>query len=300
VTAGSNGLRAHLPLTSGDSVRHALSIMTRAFEAAGVSSAAMDARFLLQGILRRDAAELIRDPDETIGDKYRALAEAVERRLQHEPVSRILGVRQFYGRPFRLTPDVLDPRPDTECLIDLVLDILKVEKRLTAPLTIADIGTGSGAIIATLLSELPLAHGIATDISPRALAAAKENATALGVLDRLKLVETRGLQGIRNRIDVVVSNPPYIPTAQIAALDVDVRDHDPHLALDGGPDGLQIYREIANEISGLAYPCWVAVEVGAGQADDVEAIFTRSGGIARYRRADLGGHMRAVALQIHR
>jgi release factor glutamine methyltransferase len=259
----------------------------------------MDARFLLQGLLKCDPADLIRDPGAAIGDHYRALLDAVDRRVRREPVSRILGVREFYGRAFHVTPNVLDPRSDTECLVELVLDIVKSGNRLTAPLTIADIGTGSGAIIITLLAEIPFAHGIATDISPEALAVAKDNAAALGVLDRLTLVETRGLQGIRNRIDVVVSNPPYIPTSQIAALDVDVRDYDPHLALDGGPDGLQVYREIANEISSFSHPCWVAVEVGAGQADDVEAIFSGSGGAPRYRRADLGGHIRAVALQIH-
>jgi release factor glutamine methyltransferase len=287
-------------LHGGDSVRHALNVMTAAFDAAGIENAATDARFLLQGILGLDATVLIRDPDHVIGERAHALQAAAGRRLRHEPVSRILGVKHFYGRPFIVTPDVLDPRPDTECLVDLVLDILRAEDRLPDALTIADIGTGSGAIIVTLLCELSKARGIATDISAAALEVARENATRLGVLDRLTLVEANVLAGVNDQIDVIVSNPPYICSAEIAGLDFDVRDYDPHLALDGGSDGLTFYREIANEISAFKAPCWIVLEVGAGQADDVEELFIKAGCSAHQRRADLGGHIRAVALQHHR
>lgn len=289
-----------LHMQAVDSMRHALTIMTAAFEAAGIQSASTDARFLLQGILKRDAASLIRDPDQVIGGLVHVLEAAALRRLRHEPVSRIIGTKQFYGRPFIVTPDVLDPRPDTECLVDLVLDILRAENRQPDALTIADIGTGSGAIIVTLLAELPKARGIATDVSAAALNVASKNAAGLGVLDRLTLVETSMLTGVNDQIDVIVSNPPYISTSEIAGLDVDVRDYDPHLALDGGPDGLNFYREIAREISNFDPACWIALEVGAGQAGDVEPIFIKAGCAARQRRTDLGGHIRAVALQIHR
>jgi release factor glutamine methyltransferase len=287
-------------LQSCDGLRLTLAAVTQALTSAGIASAATDARYLVQGILQIDAAALIRDPDRPIGAKRAALAEAVERRMRHEPVSRILGNRGFYGRTFRVTPDVLDPRPDTEVLIDLVLDIVRREGRVADPLTIADIGTGSGAIIATLLAELPHARGIATDVSAPALAVARENAARLGVLDRLTLVETRGVVGIWDQIDVIVSNPPYIPSDDIAALEVDVRGYDPHLALDGGTDGFQIYREIASDISKFKDLLWVVVEVGAGQAPDVERIFAVANCVARHRQVDLGGHIRAVALQIHR
>ena len=287
-------------LHSSDSVRHALTVMTAAFEAARIENAATDARFLVQGILKLDATALIRDPDQMIGERAQALQAAAERRLRFEPVSRILGTKQFYGRPFVVTPDVLDPRPDTECLVDLVLDILRAEDRLSDALTIADIGTGSGAIIVTLLAELPKARGIATDVSAAALKVAGENAAALGVLDRLTLVETSVLTGVNDQIDVIVSNPPYICASEIVGLDIDVRDYDPHLALDGGSDGLKFYREIAKEIRAFGAPCWIVLEVGTGQAGDVEAIFSKSECSAHQRRTDLGGHIRAVALQHHR
>jgi release factor glutamine methyltransferase len=289
-----------LHVQASDSVRHALTVMTAAFEAAGIENASKDARFILQGILKRDAASLIGDPDQVIGEWAQALQDAAKRRLRHEPVSRILGTKQFYGRQFVVTPDVLDPRPDTECLVDLVLDILRAEDRLSDALTIADIGTGSGAIIVTLLAELPKARGIATDVSAAALAVARKNAAALGVLDRLTFVEANVLAGVNDQIDVIVSNPPYICSAEIAGLDIDVRNYDPHLALDGGTDGLKFYREIANEIRAFRPPCWIALEVGCGQASDVEAIFSTSGCSAHVRRKDLGGHIRAVALQHHR
>lgn len=288
------------PVSSTDTLRQALCKMMQAFEAAGIESAPVDARHLLQGVLQIDAAALIRDPDRQVGERCVAVSEAARRRLESEPVARILGARTFYGRQFRVTPDVLDPRADTETVIDLVLDIVRDAGRQDDRITIADIGVGSGAIIATLLAELPAAVGIGSDISAAAIAVARANAVALGVADRLTLVETSGLAGIAERLDIIVSNPPYIPSIAIAGLDVDVKNYDPHIALDGGPDGLRVYREIASDISGLAWPCWVVLEIGVGQAEAVEAIFEEIGAIARHRRADLGGHIRSVALEIHR
>jgi release factor glutamine methyltransferase len=287
-----------LRIDSRQTLRHALNAMTDTFKDAGLASASADARFLLQGVLQLDAAEVFRDPERPVGDKAQILTDALQRRLRHEPVSRILGTREFYGRQFTVTPSVLDPRPDTECLVDLVLDIVRSEKELSGALTIADIGTGSGAIIATLLAELPYAQGIATDVSPEALDVARTNAARLGVLDRLTLVATSGLTGVTVAANVIVSNPPYIASAEIPDLDVGVRNYDPHVALDGGADGLDIYREIARYISKIERPGWVFLEVGAGQADDVEAIFIGQGAVARRRSMDLGGHVRALAFSI--
>jgi release factor glutamine methyltransferase len=191
--------RAHL--TGNDTLRSGHQVMMQAFEQAGITSASTDARFLLLGILKLDTAALIRDGDRLVGSKLQELNEAVHRRLRHEPVSRILGSREFYGRSFLVTPDVLDPRSDTECLIDLVLDILRIENRLSEPLSIADVGVGSGAIIATLLAELNNARGIATDVSAPALEVARINAAALGVLGRLKFIETRGLDDVNDQCD---------------------------------------------------------------------------------------------------
>ncbi len=274
--------------------------MTMLFRAAGFETADIDARFLAKGVLGLDGAALLKDPDRPLGARCVQLEEAVRRRLAHEPVSRILGSRDFYGRSFEITPDVLDPRADTETLVELVLEIADEKGWRERSIAIADIGTGSGILIVTLLAELPLAAGVATDVSGPALAVAKANARRYGVSGRIKFLETRGLGGTTGPYDLVVSNPPYIPTANIAGLSRDVRAFDPLLALDGGPDGLEIYREIANEISFLYQDAWIALEVGAGQADDVAAIFSKDAAQLWRQRRDLGGHTRAVAFEHHR
>lgn len=269
-----------------------------AFDAAGIVDAGIDARFLVQGVLDLDAVALLRDGATPVGARADDLTRAVARRLAHEPVARILGRRDFYGRTFRVTPAVLDPRPDTETLVDLVLDIVRADRRLSRAVTIADIGVGSGAIIATLLAELPHARGIGTDVSAAALAVARQNGDALGVGARLDLIETDCLSGISAAIDIVVSNPPYIPTQDISALREDVKAFDPRLALDGGPDGLHIYRSIAAQALSRPSVGWLCLEVGATQHAEVEALFEGAGAVARMQRTDLGGHIRAVALEI--
>lgn len=287
-------------IAATDSVRQAISAISSALRAAGIDDGEKDARYIVQGILGLDAADIVRDPDRPVGAFATQLGDAVRRRLSDEPVSRILGKRDFYGRTFKVTPDVLDPRADTETLIDLVLDIVRAEPRLQRAITIADIGSGSGAIIVTLLAELPSAHGIAIDVSPAALAVTLENAHAHGVAGRMTTVASRGLQGITQPLDLVVSNPPYIVTHDIDGLDPSVRHFDPRLALDGGTDGLQIYREIAIDIKALSNICWVALEFGAGQDAEVMRIFSALDVQRTILRPDLGGHMRAVALEIHR
>jgi release factor glutamine methyltransferase len=276
----------------------ALSGMSRAFRSNGAQSPDLDARFLLQDLLGVDGAQMLANPERPIGDAAGAINNAVRRRLAHEPVSRILGWREFYGRRFQITPDVLDPRPDTETLIGLALDIGHERGWASREITLFDIGAGSGAIIITLLAEWPLARGYASDVSRAALDVARENAESLGVANRLTLIEGRGLAGVAQPLDVVVSNPPYIPGPAIARLEPDVRNYDPMLALDGGPDGLDIYKEIANEIRSVRHT-QIILEVGDGQSSDVVEIFRAIGG-ARLRIAtDLGGKPRAVALEIH-
>jgi release factor glutamine methyltransferase len=287
-------------IQSTDTLREALVATAQALKGAAIETAAMDARFLLQGVLQLDPTVLIRDPVQLVGAKCDELNVAIERRLRQEPVSRIIGRRDFYGRSFVVTPDVLDPRADTETLVDLVLDTLKSHADPAGELTIVDAGVGSGAIIATLLSELPGACGIATDVSAGALDVARRNAAALGISDRLSLVQTRGINGVSAPFDILVSNPPYIRSGDIEMLARDVAAYDPRIALDGGSDGLTIYRELASDISAISRHCWLFFEVGAGQAADVEQIFALAGAVPRYRRKDLGGHVRAVALEIHR
>lgn len=285
----------------GTSIGSAVKTIMRTLRAAGVDAAEVDARFLMQGILGLDAAAMFKEPDRVVGGRAGELNKALRRRLAGEPVSRILGWREFYGRRFAITPDVLDPRADTETLVDLALEIVDAKGWREAPIRLADIGTGSGILILTLLAELPSATGLATDVSGPALKVARENSRGLGIGDdRMTFAQARGLGGAAGPYHLIVSNPPYIPAGEIAGLDRGVRDFDPAIALDGGPDGLAIYREIANEIMLLTESTCVAVEVGARQAYDVTRIFEKNGARLIGQRTDLGGHTRAVAFEIQR
>lgn len=222
------------PFNSADTRSAALLRMTLAFRDAGLPTPEVDARHLLCGLLGISKAQLISGSDAVLGDGAQRVADGVARRLLSEPVSRILGSKEFYGRTFTITPDVLDPRPETETVVDLVLEIIDREYARDAKLRLADIGTGSGAILVTLLAELPRARGLGTDISQAALEVAVANARALGVSDRSAVLHTRGLAGAEGAFDIVVSNPPYIASADIAGLDADVARFDPAAALDGG------------------------------------------------------------------
>ncbi len=286
-------------LRPDQSIADALAVMTRLFAEAGVEAASWEARFLLQGVLGLDGAQILSGSGRPLGEAAARISDTVRRRLAHEPVSRILGRREFYGREFIVTPDVLDPRPDTEAVIDLALDIVRSSELSGRALSIADIGTGSGILIATMLAELPDAKGVATDISPAALAVARLNADRLGVADRVRFVATSGLDGCSGPFDLLISNPPYIAKDEIAGLEPEVRDFDPLMALDGGIDGLDVYREIARNAVELQRPLRIVLEVGWTQADAIEGIFVASGARPLARRADLGGHIRAVALEIH-
>ncbi len=286
-----------------DKLGAAVRRLSRAFAAAGLETPEIDSRFLVQGILDLDAAEFLKTPNREIGAFSNALAAAAARRLAGEPVSRILGYRDFYGRTFKITPDVLDPRPDTETLIHTVLEIFRLKAWDDNPISIADIGTGSGAILVTLLAELPCATGVGSDVSAAALDVAQHNAERHGVAGRSKFVQTSVLKGVTQKLDLVVSNPPYIPTNEIGGLTRDVRDYDPQLALDGGSDGLEIYREIAKDISGINGKIIIVLEVGAGQHAGVLDIFEKQCRAVPFGSleliTDLGGHLRCVALEIH-
>lgn len=292
-----------LLLAATQTLRHAQAEMARVFAAAGLETPDVDARFLLRGVLQLTPEDLLRDPDRPVGAGAAALQAAVSRRLAREPVSRILGVREFYGREFHITPAVLDPRPDTETLIDAVLAFVRRRGWERRALRIADIGIGSGAILVTLLCELPHAAGVGTDVSAAALACAEANARRLGVVDRFAAVETDLLTGVPGPFDIIVSNPPYIPHGDLARLDDEVRLYDPALALDGGADGLDLYRRIAISVSALRRVSFVGLEVGIGQADDILGLFTdRGSDEVRWTPGvydDLGGVRRCVTLERH-
>ncbi len=224
---------------------------------------------------------------------------AIDRRLKREPVARITGTREFYGRGFTIAPPALDPRPDTETLIEAALALVERRGWRDQTLSLLDLGTGTGCILVTLLAELPCAQGLGTDLSPSALALAAANAMRLGVGSRAAFMAADWLDGIDGTFDLVLSNPPYLASGEIAGLAPEVAAYDPMLALDGGPDGLDAYRRIAaGAPKVLADGGRLLVEIGAGQAAQVSDIFRAAGLKLDPSQAigrDLAGRPRVVA-----
>jgi release factor glutamine methyltransferase len=260
--------------------------------AGGIDTAALDARLLFKAASGLRHEDIVAEPDLAVApDVVERFSLLVERRSRFEPVSRILGSREFYGRSFWVTPDVLDPRADTETLIDAALGVAKGK----GSLRILDLGTGSGAIAVTLLAELPGAAAIASDLSAAALRVAKGNAEALGVAGRAGFVQANWFEGIGGSFDLIVSNPPYIRLGDIAGLAPDVREFDPQRALDGGPDGLEAYRRIAGgAASHLAPEGLVVMEIGAGQENAVNDLFKAAGFDRESHHFDLSGQVRCL------
>lgn len=263
--------------------------------ARGIETSALDARLLLQAALSLGHEDIVADPDMVPPtDAVAQFWSLIERRNAFEPVSRILGFREFYGRRFCVTPAVLDPRADTETLVDTALTLARGK----VPFRILDLGAGSGAIAVTLLAELPDAIAVGTDLSTAALLVAKNNAEALGVADRVRFIPANWFDGVTGEFELIVSNPPYIPLGEITSLPPDVRDFDPPKALDGGPDGLEAYRRIASGAGGhLAPKGHVILEIGAGQENAVNDLFRGQGFDREGRHFDLAGHMRCLAFR---
>jgi release factor glutamine methyltransferase len=262
---------------------------------ADIELSALDARLLLQAASGLSHEELIAEPNSVLADdKISKFNNFIDRRLKHEPVTRILGEREFYGRPFRVSTAVLDPRADTETIIELTLELIGAE-----PKRIIDLGTGSGAIAVTLLAERQNWSGIAVDVSADALEIAKANTNSLGVAERLAFRNVAWFDGIAEKFDLIVSNPPYIPHREVFELSLEVQNYDPHIALDGGDDGLEAYRAIAAgapdhlNMNGL-----LVFEIGAGQSADVTQICKAQGFELTGQKYDLGGHVRALAFKL--
>ena len=239
------------------------------------------------------AAALISAPEAELGQAAARVEAFARRREAGEPLSRIEGRREFYGRDFQLTPDVLDPRADTETLIEAALAAFA--PRAAVPLRVLDFGLGSGAILATLLCEWPAAVGVGVDLSPAAAATARANLDLLGLESRARVRVGRWGEGLAGPFDVIVSNPPYIRTGDLAGLAREVAAHDPLLALDGGEDGLDAYRALAPEIARLLAPGGrFFLEIGQGQGDDVAALLVAVGLRVDLRRRDLSGVERVI------
>ena len=277
-----------------DTVRRALAMR---FRSAAVDCAELDARILVGSVLGLDLTGLIAAATRILtADEAEHLDDFAKRRIAGEPVARILGRKEFWGLPLRLSPATLVPRPDTETVVEAALEILRAESRRDAPLRVADLGTGSGAILLALLSELPNAFGVGTDISVAALQTARDNARQLGFLARAAFVACDYAAALSRPFDLIVSNPPYICSEHIPSLDGEVRDYDPHRALDGGIDGLAAYRRIAPEATRLLAPGGaLVVEVGHGQSSDVQGLMTAAGLTpAGPPKSDLAGIRRTV------
>lgn len=282
-------------LELGASVADARRALGNAFREAGLESPELDARLLIGHALGLEHAALVSAAEHALtpNERQRILALAA-RRMNHEPVAHLLGRKGFWDIELEVNAEVLVPRPETETLIEAAIEILAA--RRLEPLRIADLGTGSGAIILSLLREFPNAMGHATDRSAPALAMARDNARRHGMAHRAQFVLSDYGSALEGGFDLVVSNPPYIPSADIAALAPDVRNYDPMLALDGGADGLDAYRAIAADARRLVRPGgFLILEIGIGQAEMVTALLTGAGMAATLPpRPDWAGIPRAV------
>ena len=263
---------------------------------AGIETPELDARLLLCHAAGLSHETYVAKANATMALEAAARFErALERRLKREPVSRITGTREFYGRKFLVGPETLDPRPDTETLIEAALAIAGANGGRNQPLNLLDLGTGTGCILLTLLAELPRARGIGTDKSEGALALAAANAERLGVRSRAGFIAADWLDGIAGKFDLILSNPPYLDEKERRELPGEVALYDPVLALDGGPDGLDAYRRIAaGAARTLAGVGRLIVEIGIAQSEAVAEIFRAAGLQIEAIRPDLSGRPRAI------
>lgn len=279
----------------GLTVGEALADIAGRLRRAGVDTARLDARMLLAEVLGAEPLAVVAHPewpvDAAAGERLAAL---VARRERREPMSHILGRREFWSLDFVVSADTLTPRPDSETLVEALLAAIPDRR---APLRLLDFGTGTGCLLLALLSELPAARGVGVDISSAALAVARRNADRLGMAQRADFVSGDWGRGLAGLFDVILSNPPYIGEDDIAGLEAEVASFEPRSALAGGPDGLACYRRLVPDIMRLLAPDGVAaVEIGQGQAEAVAALFSESGASVVIRR-DLAGVQRCLVIR---
>ena len=267
--------------------------LTQRLAQAGVEAARSEAWLLLAAVTGRERATLITEgPDGLTVDQERRLEAMVRRRLAREPIAYILGEKEFWSLPFRVSPAVLIPRPETETVVEAAL--ARVPDR-ASPLRILDLGTGSGCLLLALLSELPQATGLGVDLSPSALALARANAGRLGLAGRAGFERRRWGAGLVGAFDLVVGNPPYVGAADLASLEPEVRKFEPRLALVAGPDGLDAYRALVPDCARLlAAGGALALEIGQRQGDAVAALLARHGLAVVERRLDLAAIERCL------
>lgn len=279
-------------LKLGDRLREAAATL----RAAGVPTPRLDAELLLAHALGVTRERLLIDAARPLAAAENVVFTAlIARRVRREPVSHLLGRREFWSLDFAVGPAVLDPRPDSETLVETALNRIKDR---AAPLAILDLGTGSGCLLLALLHELPKARGLGRDRSAAALAVAAKNAAALGLARRCRFDEADWGQGLIQKFDVVIANPPYLTRREIAGTAPEVRDFEPRLALDGGEDGLDAYRRLGPEISRLLKPeGFAAIEIGKDQGQPVRALFASAGLMMESGAHDLAGIERCLVFR---
>ena len=283
-------------LKSGVSLSEALHHVAQSFRACGIEEAEADARVLIGHALHLDRARLIAQSDRNLEAREITVISALAaRRLRREPVSRIVGQKEFWSLPISVTPDVLVPRPETETVVEAALDFIMRSGLRLEKLRVLDIGTGSGALLLALLNELKNAVGTGTDVSSAALDVARANAARCRLDSRCNFVVCDIATGVEGPFDLIVSNPPYIAHDEIETLAPEVRDYDPQVALDGGQDGLDAYRSIAGDAKRILAPGGrLFVELGAGQNEEVRSLFTKAGLSPGIPRKDLAGIPRVL------
>ena len=271
-----------------------LTQLTLVLEQARFETPRLDARILIAAATNKEPQDiLLHEELELSPEQTSRLDKLVTRRCAGEPISRILGEREFWGLRFRLSPDTLDPRPDSETLISTIMSITKEDK--AKPRQILDVGTGTGCLLLSLLNEWPHSNGIGLDIDFGAVTTACFNAEQLVMKDRSKFFVGDWLSSLEYRFDVIVSNPPYINTTTINELAPEVRFHDPKKALDGGFDGLAAYRQLIPQcrkylkVNGL-----LVLEVGANQGRQVVELLSAAGLACIRAHNDLAGHVRCI------
>jgi len=249
---------------------------TRQLKAAGIEGARQDAGILITHILQVDRSILYREPEKQLSaEELEAFQALIDRRAAREPVAHLIGRREFWSRDFIVNEHVLDPRPDTETL---VAETLKQMPDIEKPYQVLDLGTGSGCLILTLLAERPAARGVAVDLSKDALKVAQQNTENMELLDRCQLINGAWFENVSGQFDVIVSNPPYIPEEDRSSLEPEVFDHEPHMALFAGADGLDCYRDIISSAPNyLAKGGWLGFEVGIHQAEQVKQLMEERG-----------------------
>ncbi len=276
--------------TIGDAVRS----IAHHLKEAGIDEAVSEARLIIGYALGLARSEIINRKDEKLSDTQLTRCRSfTKRRSDREPMAYLIGEKEFWSLPFKVSPETLIPRPDSETLVSAVLEHARKAK---TPKRLLDIGTGSGCLLAALLSEWPEATGIGIDNNEGAVSVARQNLDTLSLAERGDIVAA-AWQTYRpgEKFDLIIANPPYIPTADIQILDPDVRDYEPLSALDGGPDGLEMHREIADEAGAvLKTGGWIAVEFGIGQLSYIQQIYGSAGFDSIRIHKDLNGTDRCL------